>query len=281
MKKNILKFFAIGAMAFLFACRPYVKLIETEGAGLSKTDDKYVYFENDTLRVTYFMWADRGQMAFSVYNKLNIPLYIDWKKSAFVMNGFKYRYYTQKAESDNQMTTTNAGSKNSFISQKSITTFEERVTFIPPKASVYNPLTYVIMKYDKLASNLTTVGKRIKIETTDIRHDKTASKVSVPKSWKKSGTTYVYEKSYTAAESPMTFRNFLTYSTTEKFETEQYVDNEFHVKKLTEMKDKQFNGKVTKGKETIKRGNKTVTRKIRLYEMPYKASNCYYIPLGY
>ena len=40
-------------------------------------------YENDTLRIQYDFWHERGLLSFSVYNKLGRPLYIDWAQSGF------------------------------------------------------------------------------------------------------------------------------------------------------------------------------------------------------
>ena len=56
---------------------------------LSSTSNKDNTFENDTLKIIYSFWSEGGVFSFSVYNKLSIPLYIDWKKSSFIKNSDK------------------------------------------------------------------------------------------------------------------------------------------------------------------------------------------------
>lgn len=49
--------------------------------------------------------------------------------------------------------------------------------------------------------------------------------------------------SFDSKDTPVFFRNFFTYSTTEKFEKESYIDNGFYVSKIIQMKKKPFMGK--------------------------------------
>lgn len=114
-----------------------------------KESDKCYYYENDTIKITYVFWDYKGRMAFGVYNKLDIPIYIDWKKSSYINNNMKYDYYIDRTEkkttsvSAAYIKSTSIDWTNIFgpdaigatigteVSEK-----EERITFIPPKSYI-------------------------------------------------------------------------------------------------------------------------------------------------
>jgi hypothetical protein len=86
-------------------------------------------------------------MSFYFYNKLNKPIYIDWKNSSFIYNGNKLDYwidetvtnsasyygaYYYKGEPIRPGLTASQG-----IALNNSKTFKpERITFIPPKANI-------------------------------------------------------------------------------------------------------------------------------------------------
>ena len=59
----------------------------------SKELNNNLVFENDTIRISYNFWGKNGLAGFDVYNKLNIPIYLDWKKSAFIPNDKMMSYW--------------------------------------------------------------------------------------------------------------------------------------------------------------------------------------------
>lgn len=78
MKKTILLITL--ALALFSSCsKQFIQVFDTSTTNTKLTDGFWVY-ETDSIKLTYSFWADKGVMSFSVYNKLNKPIYIDWKK---------------------------------------------------------------------------------------------------------------------------------------------------------------------------------------------------------
>jgi hypothetical protein len=61
----------------------YVTLDST----LPKTPEGAFRIENDTVLVTFHYEGFNCPARIKVYNKLDVPLYVDWRRSAFVVNG--------------------------------------------------------------------------------------------------------------------------------------------------------------------------------------------------
>jgi hypothetical protein len=79
--------FIIGII-LLSSCSKYIQVFETSSTNTVSENENWV-FETDTVKVTYEFWMNKGVMAFTVFNKLDIPIYIDWKNSSFIYNSEK------------------------------------------------------------------------------------------------------------------------------------------------------------------------------------------------
>lgn len=250
---SIIKFRAliIGlALTSLSACTPMknVQLFHTASEACKEYQGLHV-FENDTVAIAYYFWANRGVMGFSVFNKLNVPLYIDWKKSSFILNGQKLNYYSEdistttitQSQTQSASMSVRASNTYSYVGpalrdyfkstlsssitlgteytlgfSQSVSTKDERVTFIPPR-SYYTSSKHHLYDTEFFKDWGTDYTK-----TETINPDR-------PKSKKKLIT---YSKQFSKNTSPHVFRNFLTFSTKESIENEFHVDNLFYVNKV-------------------------------------------------
>lgn len=217
-------------MLCLTACKNYEQLVyvtPTHG-DITREQGFYVY-ENDTIKLVYSFWHERGVMAFMIWNKASVPIYIDWKKSSFVNRDRRIQYYTGKTTSNFTATSRSSGFSYNFAFSKYLTTSssstkmsgigttvkEERYTFIPPKS-------YIVKEFSTLMGN--------------IGHFSISDRHTAEKEIK---GAHVWESIPTKQ---LWFRNFLTYSTSEEFTKEQYADNEFSIDKVLTMKKKDFFG---------------------------------------
>ena len=119
---------AVGALAMGSCSKNLIIATRAVSPGIDSTH-KYV-FSNDTVRIEYDFWWKGGYMQYTVYNKLPIPLFVDWKNSSFIDDGAISPYWSDKT------TTRSTGSAVtvsgvSFGSGHSIAEKSERVHFIP------------------------------------------------------------------------------------------------------------------------------------------------------
>lgn len=193
------------------------------------TDGQYYTFENDTIKIVYSFWGAQGHMGMAIQNKLNIPLYIDWKKSSCIMEARTAPYYSDMEQSDFAARTHSIGVKwNSAISSAhssttgtNVTVKAERVTFIPPNSHIER-----------------TFGRLTDHDFVTVR--------------KEAGTPVTVNgkkgKRYPMSSNFMPFRNYFTYSTTEAIDNPQIVDNSFAVTSVVVMKGKDM-GAVDNGQK--------------------------------
>lgn len=225
----------------------YVQLYKTKSMNISN-DERSFKFENDSIEINYSFWADKGIMSFSVTNQLPIPIYIDWKKSNFISNNDKFNYWDDEERSKginlgNQINSGYLYKGPLLIPYLSIYEYAsasitysvsnkvkpERLTFMPPKSIIYKSPYY-----------LTTSNYPDKINF------ETKKEKRLDKSRK---STTIYLKSFTKENSPLIFRNFLTFSFSEDFKNEFYIDNEFFVREIEFIDKRHFEGYIfVKGK---------------------------------
>ena len=215
----------------LFSCKTFIQVIETDSTNTTTENELFTY-ENDTLKIIYSFWGANGIMSFAVYNKLNIPLYIDWKKSSFISNSKKLTYWVNKTTTDvtsyygNYYYTGPLIKPQAFANigkgvSNSTSVIDERISFIPPQ-SYLNKSQFLILP-----------GGYFELDINS-KFDEVPSLIS-PKLKAK-----IYYQNFNLKNNPLKFRNFLSFSITENFQEEFYVDNAFFIKSVKEMSTKQF-----------------------------------------
>jgi len=220
--------------SFIGCNKKYIQVFNLTGLNTEIKDKRFVY-ENDTVKITYVFWAERGVMAFDVFNKMKKPIFIDWKNSSFIYNGNKTNYWRDEINSksvssyvgstnilflDNDISSTSSG----VVYSNSNIVKPERITFIPPQSN-FQFSSFLLF------SNAYNLGE----------HDK-SSIVSRNDNPKK--TTVVYYKDFTNENSPLKFRNFLSISFSENSQDYFYVDNFFYLSSVNEMDIRHFRGKI-------------------------------------
>ncbi len=245
MKKYLL-FLLILAMT---GCSQQVyQLIETSAINIKENNGKWV-FENDTIKITYNFWEYHGILSFKVYNKLDNPIYIDWKNSSFILDEKKLDYWMESE----QINTVNiykqysvgssltgpftgvagkagyrtgiySGSSEGVSSTSTTSVKPERVTFIPPKSSYSRSQFYLMpFEYFKLNFNCSL--------SVEKRNDNP-----------KKSTTVLYQ-TFDESNSPFKFRNYIAIAFSESSNDYMFIDNSFYMSSIKEMDRRHFEGK--------------------------------------
>jgi hypothetical protein len=253
MMKNILNLLIL--VVALSGCKSYIQIFETNSTNTNEQNGYYV-FENDTIKITYTFWSFKGIMAFSIYNKLDKPLYIDWKNSSFICNEQKLDYWQEefitKGISRNYTNLYYWGptiipaflSSSGTSISSSNTVKPERISFIPPK-SIYNRSQFFLFPNNSYEMN--PKCKTLKEKRNDNP---------------KKSTTIKYED-YNISNTPLKFRNYLALSLKENDASFYFVDNFFYLLSVKEMNYKHYRGKYLgiddKGRELFEKKYKKPT----------------------
>ena len=264
MKLKILAMFVL--MTLTLSCKSYLQLIETRTTNTKIIDNKYV-FENDSIKITYDFWKEKGLLSFTVYNKLKKPLYIDWKKSSYINNTVKLNYWedeenTKTVGVQNSSTyrigRTLSGFTNTSSVSSSLTTKPEKLTFVPPNSNYTRQQFYLLP------------NSFLKIPEKNYTNEKVAD-INDP-----NNELTVFVKEFAKDNAPLIFRNFITFSYSDKFEKEFYLDNEFYISKVTKMEKRKFGTY----KYDPKLGSSFYLRDENgqfQYESPYQKGTAFYV----
>jgi hypothetical protein len=265
MKISLFILFLI--LALLSSCtKAFIQVFDTEATQNLGDENGFIY-ETDTVKITYAFWAEKGLMSFTIYKELNKPIYIDWKKSAFINNDLKMDYWIDEVLTNITgqyrsyyyafplaSSSVSIGANKGVQSASANTIKPEKITFIPPKS-----------KYNRKQFYLYPVNY--------YKFDDTASPLEVNRNDKPTKTTKIFAIGFSYDTTPLKFRNYLAIQFSENSEQVFFIDNEFYLKFVCEMDKRHFNGKCT-GYD--KDGCK-------IYERPYRKGTSFYIslPTGY
>lgn len=242
-----------------------VLLVDLQSPSCS-TVDGFPTYENDSIQVVYIFWAEDGLVGLFIHNKLNQPLYIDWKKCSYITGTTKHDYWDETVTMTTNGSSTASSSywktfydhsrysqavvlSNTFSSSVTTITKPERVTFIPPGTTISrtfnsiseNPVEHIEQEHlsskDTTFENMPVVITRYeKYEGATYQSD---SLVSGPL------TLHLSFIKYNLENSPLSFRSFITYSTNDKFDPEAFIDNQFYAELITQIPVSSFNIKRT------------------------------------
>jgi hypothetical protein len=186
--------------------------------------EKAFVLETDTMRLAYDFYSPNGSVRFIIRNKLNRPLYIDWGKSAFIQGTDRVPYWEDAVEFNTRFRSTgidwtswlstNRGSVQGTMRR------EDRISFIPPGTEI-RQVKFIAKPGDQLRfkPTLTPETESVRVRT------QTGREIDSPL------LRYRFEES----SSPLVFRNYLTFSTDERFTNEFYVDSQFYVTEVEEV----------------------------------------------
>ncbi|MHA4811067.1 hypothetical protein ACX0G9_23365 [Flavitalea flava] len=209
------------ACILFFSCSKYAQMYETRAnVPVVKENDHFV-FENDTVKIAYDFWADEGQISFEIFNKLSIPIYIDWKKSLFFVNNTRYDYWSGESYTHIESSGEYRYFRDGWLSSgNSVTIKPERFLFLTPQSFVRTNRFRIFPKKSLLDDN--SPSEEIVIP----QHPTVKANVKY--------------KEFDISNSPLVFKNFITIALDEKSNNETFIDNSFFVSKISQMKRKKF-----------------------------------------
>ena len=230
MKKIILLCFVLGT----FSCKTYYQIYDIGSTNCKLDQNKFFISESDSIKVIYSFWNEYGTLAFTFYNKLDKPIYIDWKKSSYVYNGMKKNYWEDVVYSSSQGVGVSASEYRKddkgdfYINGKKISTdptylyskYGVSATFSQSKLFKPEPVTFIPPK-SFISVNKFYIGFYSPISNKAIIRE---------------NDTLLGKMIFNEGNSILTFRNFITFSTDDKFEKTSGIDDFFYLKTLKEFR---------------------------------------------
>ena len=177
------------ALSLLFASCEVEEVIETKCSNVNLVDNRFVY-QNDSIAIYYNFWKRGGQMNFEIFNKTNIPMYVDWENSAYILNDQKFAYWKDENVTSNSSIYLGFG----VAVGNGVSFHPERVTLIPPRAAI-TKVSFVLER----------------------------NKLPVTVNQARSGEMFTEENS------PLRFRNYIAYFFDKQGAMKAVADNEFYI----------------------------------------------------
>jgi hypothetical protein len=216
---------------FLHACSTVVQIAKVDSHEARLNDKRQLVFENDTLRITYDFYSDGGYVKMGIFNKLNQPLYARWRESAHIIGSNFMTYWHDETVINGYLYEQWSVWHDNFRTQMSnqgnffaIARRDEDRSFIPPQSELFQ-MEFVLKQPDTWFMPLElSKGKR-----TEIAEGKeTATKVR----------HIGYRVAFTPENSPISFKEYLTFSTDDAGLQKFHVQNSFWISEVTQLQDK-------------------------------------------
>lgn len=267
--------FLIIAVSFTSCAQNFYQIYEVEAENLESNNEKLI-FCNDDCEIIYNLWYNAGNLSFLFKNKTNQDIYIDMTRSFFIRNGIAYDYYS---DTEHTKTATSIASANaSLYNQASESYSKTAIPWYPINvtrgiqvtsgagASYSESISTRESKYVCIPAK--SAKEIISFNISDyVYYECGNNKFNLPI---KSSETKVYTQSNT----PLTFRNRITYF----FESENanmchHIDNNFWIKSLTNYNQTEIIKNTTSG--SCKDKYTKITKTINTQEAANRFYNLY------
>ncbi len=202
----------------LSGCYTYHHVVVQSDATINGYQEHII--KNDSVELNYSFTGAGGPVNIMVYNHSEKPVYVDWKKSAMIIDGEKYNYWSEdiKIDASSSARIQENSMFSTSISTEGVAYKDERISFIPPHSYIKSTRT-----------DLDGFLKHIPLENVE-----NAKKV-------KDGTNYITWYQFDEETSPVKFRSFLTLTNQENSTDETYVETPFWVKEVARSYRKNVN----------------------------------------
>lgn len=220
MKNRLCFWGAIVWLLGLMSCSSYYYSVLSSSDGLGERDENRDFVqETDSVRIAYSFNGENAPVSITIYNKLDEPLFVDWTRSALIIDDVATSYYDEKAAIEGEIESETyrwnkrwSESRGSFSGEL---TLPKGVSFIPPKSKVEKtPLNLANFPFDNIPKE-------------------DYQKSEFPTSG--SGTALFQIKDFTIEDTPLAFRSYLSlYMTDKEGKPEKWTSFErsFYVSKL-------------------------------------------------
>lgn len=208
-------FLAAMILFFLSGCSRYQYISVIGDTHQNKQKDFVV--ENDTVKIVYSFSGVNFPVTVEVYNKLNKPVYVDWTKSALIVDGNSVSYWQDAARLEGSTNGYVIGGRNgveyTFGSVDGTIYKNEKVSFIPPKSYIKTTRFYLKGRFFSTKKN---ESKRSESFNSSNGLD-----------WR---DIYIFNRENT----PLNFKSYITLSTDKNFSKEFHFTNSFWVNNITQ-----------------------------------------------
>ena len=116
----------------------YYSTLSTNDEGIDRDDLGSFIFDTDSIQIAYSFRGQDGPIQISVYNKLDRPMYVDWSRSAIIINNVATSYHGEKTRLIGQSVYINT-SPSGNTTKATTSGYEynpDYVSFVPPMRKI-------------------------------------------------------------------------------------------------------------------------------------------------
>ena len=133
MIKNLLPIFIVVSFS---SCSHY-QYATLSAENIPKDDKKNEFVaESDTLCIVYNFNGKKGPVSITIFNKSDMPLQVDWKKSALIVDDKPIAYYQPDWNINGSISTTPGILTTSSSTLQANVTGREGLEFLPPHSFI-------------------------------------------------------------------------------------------------------------------------------------------------
>ena len=202
--RNLLYLFVFAALLLgLSACSSYYYSMLNSNDPVGEKNERGDFVqENDTVRISYRFWGENAPVTITIYNKLDEPLYVDWGRSALIIDDVATTYDPKVASVRGESSNVASGSSFHWSDRSSSgwsysegsfsgdVSLPKGVEFIPPHSKLVNtPLQLANFPFNEIPKE-----EYVKEQMTT----------------KANTTVNIRVKDFTEEDSPLRFRSYLT-----------------------------------------------------------------------
>ena len=224
---------AVVSMGLSSCNKLYYQVYDVNSENMVQKDNSLVY-ENNDIKLMYNLWGENGSVGFIIQNKTNNDLFIDLTQTFFILNGkandyFKNREYTNTSIMEASLST-------SYLLDWNTGLWANRY---------YVPLPASTKAVKGISTGVTTKEKAIICIPANSWKVIDEYKVvpSIRQSCDKK-TDYPKHKAvvstYNKDNSPLTFRNRISYAFDKECKNLKQIENEFYVSDITNYSKKEI-----------------------------------------
>lgn len=202
MKRMLLALSVVALFCMSSCSSYYYSVLESNDTIGEKNEDKDFVIENDSVFISYCFYGENAPISITVYNKTDEPLFVDWQRSALIIDDVATSYYQEKAPIQGQTESSYSGDTYRWSRNYSISdgysggsfageiALPKGVSFIPPKSKVEStPLRLSNFPFDRIPKDQYSKQKFAKSNSSVVN---------------------VRVKKFTEENTPLAFRSYLS-----------------------------------------------------------------------
>ena len=201
------------------SCSTY-QYITLDSPQTQKNDRKEFVWENDSLKLVYNFHGEGGPLNLTVYNKLNEPLYVNWKKSALIRDGQSISLFNRSVIVNRIATPYQEVKNNPNLYPGLSATFE-----LPEGIEFISPASYV----SKALLDIQELGLGNLPGSDSLRPQKYSQNGMV--------TGKFTRARFDESQSPLRFSTYLTFMVGQHIDKEFAVQHSFYAKEILQTHD--------------------------------------------